>query len=187
MIGIDGHAVERTWTPAKVELLKQAWENGDTAGEIGNQLGVNRSMVLGKIYRMRLEGVPLSTRNGPIQTKEERAMARKKVVKSWRERSRHRRAEEKTITTLTNKGNRLEMVERMAPLPMLDTSGPLPESRPCAILEFERFDARCRFPIADGPPALFCGAPCGEGSWCPSHRQIVYQPPRPRVDQVGQR
>ena len=40
--------------------------------------------------------------------------------------------------------------------------------------------AQCRYIVSDGQPAICCGAPTDGGSWCSSHRHIVYEPARPR-------
>lgn len=44
------------WTPAAVEMLKQLWADGKTAGQIAQQIGgVSRNAVLGKAHRLGLE------------------------------------------------------------------------------------------------------------------------------------
>lgn len=43
-----------TWAPARIELLRQLWERGDTAGEIASQMGLTRNAVLAKAGRLGL-------------------------------------------------------------------------------------------------------------------------------------
>jgi GcrA cell cycle regulator len=44
----------QNWTDEKLLLLKKLWTGGETAGAIAPQLGVSRSAVLGRIFRLRL-------------------------------------------------------------------------------------------------------------------------------------
>ena len=43
------------WTPARVALLRQLWDQGLTATEIGCRMGLNKNQVVGKAHR---EGFP---------------------------------------------------------------------------------------------------------------------------------
>lgn len=43
------------WTDEKLDLLKQLWAGGATAQVIADRLGISRSAVMGKIFRLRLE------------------------------------------------------------------------------------------------------------------------------------
>ena len=42
------------WNHTLVELIKQLWIKGRSAGEIGAQIGVSRNAVIGKIHRIGL-------------------------------------------------------------------------------------------------------------------------------------
>jgi GcrA cell cycle regulator len=42
------------WTEHRLGLLKQLWADGKTATAIGRRLGISKSAVLGKVYRLRL-------------------------------------------------------------------------------------------------------------------------------------
>ena len=44
------------WTPELVETLRKLWLGGLSSAEIAKQLGVTRSAVLGKVYRLGLLG-----------------------------------------------------------------------------------------------------------------------------------
>lgn len=65
----------------------------------------------------------------------------------------------------------------IAPLPPL----PQPEAQPlpptCTPVEIWQLDNEtCRYPVADGPPMLFCNEPAPEGvSWCGYHAGIVFR------------
>jgi GcrA cell cycle regulator len=42
------------WTGHRLGLLKQLWADGKTATVIGRRLGISKSAVLGKVFRLRL-------------------------------------------------------------------------------------------------------------------------------------
>jgi GcrA cell cycle regulator len=42
------------WTEHRLGLLKQLWADGKTATAIGRRLGISKSAVLGKVFRLRL-------------------------------------------------------------------------------------------------------------------------------------
>ena len=57
-----------SWTPEKVEKLKELWGKGNTASEIAQILGgVTRNAVIGKAFRLNL--------SGKIQTKKSSSLA----------------------------------------------------------------------------------------------------------------
>ena len=46
-----------SWTPEKVEKLKELWGKGNTASEIAQILGgLTRNAVIGKAHRLNLSG-----------------------------------------------------------------------------------------------------------------------------------
>ena len=49
------------WTNDRVDLLRQLWANGSTATVIAATLGISRSAVLGKVFRLRLGAAPIQT------------------------------------------------------------------------------------------------------------------------------
>lgn len=58
-----------TWTEERVTELTRLWQAGTSATEAGHALGVSRNAVIGKVYRMRKNGIALrggdSTQPGP--------------------------------------------------------------------------------------------------------------------------
>jgi len=46
--------MQQDWTDEKLSLLKKLWTEGKTAVAIAQRLGVSRSAVLGRIFRLRL-------------------------------------------------------------------------------------------------------------------------------------
>jgi GcrA cell cycle regulator len=49
--GHDNHALG--WLAERIDRLKALWTRGLTASEIGNELGVSRNAVIGKIHRLK--------------------------------------------------------------------------------------------------------------------------------------
>tara|TARA_Y200000002_G_scaffold355175_1_gene335942 strand:- start:86 stop:580 length:495 start_codon:yes stop_codon:yes gene_type:complete len=57
-----------SWTPEKVEKLKELWGKGSTASEIAQILGgVTRNAVIGKAHRLNLSG-KIQTKKNPLIT-----------------------------------------------------------------------------------------------------------------------
>ena len=79
-----------SWTPEKVEKLKELWGKGNTASEIAQILGgVTRNAVIGKAHRLNLSGkIPtkkvssLSTNNNENENKISRKNLRRGKFKS---------------------------------------------------------------------------------------------------------
>ena len=56
-----------SWTPEKVEKLKELWGKGNTASEIAQILGgVTRNAVIGKAHRLNLSGKIQTKKNSPL-------------------------------------------------------------------------------------------------------------------------
>jgi len=50
------------WTDERVDLLKRMWAAGESAATIGQRLGgLSRAAVLGKVFRLRLDGAGLKS------------------------------------------------------------------------------------------------------------------------------
>jgi GcrA cell cycle regulator len=43
-----------TWTPERVDLLTQLWDQGLPSAEIGRRLGLTKNAVIGKVHRIAL-------------------------------------------------------------------------------------------------------------------------------------
>ena len=79
-----------SWTPEKVEKLKELWGRGSTASEIAQILGgVTRNAVIGKAHRLNLsgkiqakKGSSLSTNNNDNENKISRKNLRRGKFKS---------------------------------------------------------------------------------------------------------
>lgn len=47
------------WTEKKIQTLMKMWNDGCTAKQIGKELECSRNAVVGKILRLRQEGIPM--------------------------------------------------------------------------------------------------------------------------------
>ncbi len=48
---IRGKSMEMTWTPERVELLNQLFEEGLPTSEIGRRMGLTKNTVIGRLHR----------------------------------------------------------------------------------------------------------------------------------------
>ncbi|HLB07331.1 MAG TPA: GcrA family cell cycle regulator [Alphaproteobacteria bacterium] len=53
-----------TWTPERIELVKNLWQEGLTTSAIARKVGVSKNAVVGKVHRLGLPG-----RESPIRHK----------------------------------------------------------------------------------------------------------------------
>ena len=56
-----------TWTPERVEQLRQLWDEGLTTAEIGKRIGVSKNAVVGKAHRLELPSRPSPIRRGVVR------------------------------------------------------------------------------------------------------------------------
>lgn len=155
------------WTDERIEALCALWRSGYSAAEIASRFAdVSRSAVLGKVHRLRAEGIISAERGKPAtgrhHVKRCTLMARQAVMRDapaldWRQR---RRAP-------------------VAFLPPLEESVSEP---PVPLLALE--EHMCRWPIGTPktPGFGFCGCEkVPSFSYCPRHVRTAYQPAKPRT------
>lgn len=141
------------WPDDLTEAFKVAYAEGLSHSELAQMFGVSRNAAIGKAYRLRLPGRPISA-----------AMKRHHAKRGGHSPRRHTR------------GGKPSLV-RMSPVVALPR--PQPPSRPTSETQVSLMDAKpsqCRFIIGEsnGPETVFCGAP--GRPWCPFHRRLAYQP-----------
>jgi GcrA cell cycle regulator len=64
MANREGTVMSVDWTPERIEILTQLWNEGIATSEIGRRLDVTKNAVVGKVHRL---GLP--KRQSPIQRK----------------------------------------------------------------------------------------------------------------------
>lgn len=145
-----------SWTPERVETLKSLWAQGLTVTAIACELGggLTRNAIIGKVYRLKLQG-----RSGPVSN-----MAQKAAIRRARK---------------AGKRPTLPPLPRNRPAPDIQPNSvptraeawfPLEGSTPVALADLER--GQCKWPIGDNP-ILFCGC-AAEGIYCPTHTALAH-------------
>lgn len=146
----------RFWTKERTDALKRYVGEGFSGTEIGLQLGCSRNSVISKTNRagLQLKGRPLDQRSRTLAPK-----PRGRPPKTAQQRADEARS---------------PVPLPAQPLP--PTIGPTPTSRPCSILDFT--NSTCRWPITEGSPWLFCGAPeadlAGGCAYCAVHAAVAF-------------
>jgi GcrA cell cycle regulator len=158
-----------SWTDERVTLLRQLWEDGQSASKIAAQLGgVTRNAVIGKVHRLGLSG-------RVIKPAEDVAAARRKPVQE---------VEIETAIAVVE-AEAPEPVAILAHRPAPDFPVPAAAPEPVALAASQRVtimdlrESMCRWPIGDPttPEFGFCGARSITGlPYCTHHAQIAYQP-----------
>jgi GcrA cell cycle regulator len=153
------------WTGERIELLKTLWAAGETAPAIAARLGMSRSAVLGKIFRLRLPPVP-GAPAGQGQPDVAAPVRRHRVRRNKVRRRRARRAKPPAPAAATTK--------MTAPAKM--AAPPKPPGKSL----FELTNRCCRWPF--GRPGTknfyFCGADgadvAGDKPYCDEHMRRAY-------------
>ena len=72
-----------SWTPEKVDKLKELWGKGSTASQIASIIGgVTRNAVIGKAFRLNLAAKSVPKNNGFKQTVQNQKVARQSERKA---------------------------------------------------------------------------------------------------------
>ena len=144
--------LEPTWTPERVEVLKNHFAAGLSCREIANEIGVSRNAVIGKLSRLNL--------------------TREKKVKA-------RRAGQREDAHGKRAGSVPRMQYQM--LRKLYAEAPPAEEieseHRCSLLELSK--EKCRWPISTPGYAdfAFCGNMPLEGlPYCAGHTRLAYRP-----------
>ena len=155
-----------TWTDAKVDLLKQLWADGLSAGRISARIpGTTRSSVIGKLWRLGLGGSGKLNPHAPGP--------RRRPV---------RKPNPRPPMVYGNPALRNLYVLHPERQPFQELDIPMAERRSIQTLE----EVDCRWPIGDPqhPDFHFCGKRKLPGlPYCSHHAVVAFEPPvarRPR-------
>jgi GcrA cell cycle regulator len=161
--GDVGNCRIHDWSNLRIALLTELWLAGVTGGEIGRQMGVSRSAVMGKLRRLdmlRRDRPRMPVRRVARLLKTEQAIPVPKPAPEKVPNKRHLR-------------------QNKRPLPPPEPyQAPPPPPEP-AIGSFSLLDLRhgqCRWPgPEDRPPWSFCGArQAFDSSYCPAHHALAH-------------
>lgn len=153
------------WTPERTVEVKQRWEAGESAGEIGRAMNCTRSAVIGKVHRLGLNGrLYLRPKNGKKRAPVDSGQLKKRI-------NRIRKAAGgralRIIETITSDPFAVPPTEPINPTKLLD-------------LAF----GQCRWPCeGEGLETIFCGGEVVKGlSYCGGHCRMAYRgSPAPRT------
>jgi GcrA cell cycle regulator len=147
-----------TWTPERVELLKDLWGAGRTAAEIAKQLGGNitRNAVIGKAHRLGLSG-----RVSPIQKKAKKTPRSVKPAAASTKKPANATQGSTTTTRAPARKPYVDKPKANGGVSLIDLK-----------------DRMCHWPIGDPkkPGFHFCGDRSVPGlPYCAEHAAVAYQ------------
>jgi GcrA cell cycle regulator len=150
-----------TWTPERVEQLRNFVVTGLSCSQIAAEIGVTRNAVIGKIHRLGLSPARPPgawARPCPPRARRLRAAGQRALL-------------------------RLLFAHGAALTDTAPASVAVDSQRPCSLIELER--GKCRWPIAgaaaDCADFVFCGNEAAAGfSYCAGHARIAYRAPARR-------
>lgn len=144
-----------TWTPDRVDQLRNCVVAGLSCSQIAAEIGVSRNAVIGKISRLGLSPArPAATRSSLPRAGRPQPSGRRRLL---------RQLCAEAIT-----------VADEVPLAI----GPVDSTKICSLLELS--DGRCRWPINEPGAAefAFCGSDSIRGfPYCASHVRMAYRYP----------
>jgi GcrA cell cycle regulator len=150
-----------TWTPERVEQLRNCVVTGLSCSQIAAEIGVTRNAVIGKIHRLGLSPVRppgASARSCPPRARRPRAAGQRALL-------------------------RLLFADGAAIAATAPEPAAVESQKPCSLIELEQ--GKCRWPIAeaagDCADFVFCGNAAATGfSYCAGHARIAYRVPARR-------
>ena len=143
-----GQGMSETWTDAKVEQLTKLWAEGFSFSAIGEQLGLNRNQVCGKINRLQLPE-PEKKMNNPRGVSH---VVRKRRVET----------RQKTLYELFVPRSADDLADK---------------SLNVSFDDIDRA-TQCVFPFGDGPFVFCGHPKAEGSSYCEGHHLICWEPAR---------
>lgn len=140
------------WTDKEDKLLIKLWSTGKTSNQIATVLKKSRGAIMGRIHRLRIEGVDLKARPRP---------PRKKRI---------------YVPKPKPKPKVLELAAVARPMPQpvspFITAPETDYGEPCDILSLRFFS--CRYIVSE-KPTLYCNQMVHKHSYCEAHFKLCYQ------------
>lgn len=164
-----------SWPVQKIARLKTLWAEGYSASMVGERLGCSRNAVIGKVHRLKLPKP--SMKLAPLRQR----------VKA--ETPQPPPQEHPKLLPLPRRGGKPPRLPA-APvviLPPRSEPAVMPDIPGSRVVTLEmRGHHQCRWPVNDGGPFLYCGAPRVSGqSYCAHHMRIRLRPPKGRPRATG--
>ncbi len=145
------------WTDERITLLRQMWQDGNSASVCAKSLNCTRNAVIGKVHRLDM----------PKRISTQFARARAKPKKYVSGQFRKSRAKQSVVPFYGATKPVTRKVAMPAPLP--------PNCEPVRLLAL--FNGACHYPVgeATGERQMFCGMATGS-TYCAYHARIIYRP-----------
>jgi GcrA cell cycle regulator len=147
-----------TWTPERVEQLRNFVVTGLSCSQIAAEIGVSRNAVIGKIHRLGLSPTRppgASSRSCPPRDRRPRVSTQRQF---------------------------LRLISAQAPSVAEATAAVAVDSaQPRSLIEIAQ--GKCRWPLGDcnAAPVMFCGNEAVAGfSYCAGHARMAYRLPTRR-------
>ena len=135
------------------QKMLRMWEKNKTAKQIGDELGVTKNAVIGRVTRARMAGLQLN-----------RASVARKKVFEWQ--------------SPVAKAHMIarEPQSRCEPLSIFETTTQQKSKRSITLSQLK--STSCRYILNDDPSqAIYCGAPKEKISYCCKHYALCYHAP----------
>nr|QBM02683.1 hypothetical protein [uncultured archaeon] len=167
-----------TWSARMVANLTQLWAEGYSASMIGERLGISRNAVIGKVHRLRL---PKPSVKVP-HVSQKRVLVPRQAVSAAsppppKEKPREVPPQVRVLPVVP-----VVAVPAIIPRPV----SAIPGSQLVTLQK--RTSDQCRWPVNEGSPYLYCGAPRVPGkSYCAHHQRMLLRPPKHLPVKVGAR
>lgn len=158
-----------SWTDARIEMLRNGWEQGLTASQIAEQLGegISRNAVIGKAHRLGLKARPSPVKGAEaaIEGGADRIVA--------------------AVAAVVDAATPAAAPAVRAPAPVVRKARPVVAAKPAKTSLLDLSEKICKWPI--GHPGEtdfhFCGKPSNTGfPYCNEHCLLAYQAQLPRRD-----
>lgn len=160
-----------SWTDERVELLRKAWMEGNSASQIAKLLGhgLTRNAVIGKVHRLGLAGRAKAPGAAGTPARSSASQQSARPVVSPRTVQAVRIVRGATAFAIQPQTT-LELAS-----PVIE-SVVIPMSVRVTIVELK--EAMCRWPLGDpaSPEFRYCGSPSHAGPYCSYHGGLAYQP-----------
>ena len=145
------------------EIIIKHWNDGLTSTQIAQQLGVSRSAIAGKIYRLRASGINL----------ERRAMIRLDIEKQYREKPQRVKKMRNETKQLSLDAFFVKPASEPELSPIIDVV--LSSETPTGIDLFSLKSSQCHYVIGRHEyTAMYCGEAVHRRSMCRDHYRRCY-------------
>lgn len=159
------------WTDEREAILTKLWGEGYSSSQIAGKLGITRSAVIGKVYRMKIQGGSVPGRGGRQKENFETSSLRIKLATTA-----------KKMKQASAKNRPFAIGERAPPKfgpiePYIEKPQPYEPPMEQRVTWDQLEDHHCRFVLGDvaKPGWCYCGGKKLNGvSYCGHHARIVY-------------